>query len=218
MNPHVRFNLYKRGKMISKLQHLLSFGESDHLVLTFNFICYTENIQENINRTRFKLFKGDYQSIRVQLEQTDWDGRVRWEVWKRELILVLFRTFVRFALVWFCLFPLPPGVWEGLRFMIVALPGLFSYLFLDLSGSWARFTELHKEFLEKYIPESRPCQSHVRSNPFIDQTCLDAIKVKHRKGTKYKHCKSQENFKQFKIARSNITSYLRITKYNYEKI
>ena len=43
---------------------------------------------------------------------------------KRELILVLF---VRFALVWFCLFPLPPG---GLRFVIVALPGLFPYLFV----------------------------------------------------------------------------------------
>ena len=40
-----------------------------------------------------------------------------------------FRTFVRFALVWIRLFPLPLGVWEGLRFVIVALPGLFSYLF-----------------------------------------------------------------------------------------
>ena len=40
-----------------------------------------------------------------------------------------FRTCVRFALVWFCLLPLPLGVWEGLRFVIVALPGLFSYLF-----------------------------------------------------------------------------------------
>ena len=39
-----------------------------------------------------------------------------------------FRTFVRFALVWFCLFPLPLGVWEGLRLVIVALSGLFSYL------------------------------------------------------------------------------------------
>ena len=43
--------------------------------------------------------------------------------------LSAFRTFVRFALVWFCLFPPPLGVWEGLRFVIVALPGLFSYLF-----------------------------------------------------------------------------------------
>ena len=37
-----------------------------------------------------------------------------------------FRAFVLFALVWFCLFPLPLGVWEGLRFATVALPGLFS--------------------------------------------------------------------------------------------
>ena len=29
----------------------------------------------------------------------------------------------------FCLFPLPFGVWEGLPFVIVALPGLFSYHF-----------------------------------------------------------------------------------------
>ena len=36
--------------------------------------------------------------------------------------LSAFRTFVRFALVWFCQFPLPLGVWEGLRFVTVALP------------------------------------------------------------------------------------------------
>ena len=42
--------------------------------------------------------------------------------------LSAFRTFVRFMLVWICRVPLPLGVWEGLRFVIVALPGLFSYL------------------------------------------------------------------------------------------
>ena len=36
--------------------------------------------------------------------------------------LSAFRTFVRFVLVWICRFPLPLGVWEGLRFVIVALP------------------------------------------------------------------------------------------------
>ena len=46
--------------------------------------------------------------------------------------LSAFRTFVRFVLVWICRFPLPLGVWEGLRFVIVAIPGLFSYLFLVL--------------------------------------------------------------------------------------
>ena len=35
---------------------------------------------------------------------------------------------VRFAHVLVCLFPFSLGVWEGLRFIIMALPGLFSYL------------------------------------------------------------------------------------------
>ena len=43
--------------------------------------------------------------------------------------LCAFRTFVRFVLVWICRFPLPLGVWEGLRVVIVALPGLLSYFF-----------------------------------------------------------------------------------------
>ena len=38
--------------------------------------------------------------------------------------LSAFRTFV-----WFCLFPLPLGVWEGLQCVIMALPGLFCYFF-----------------------------------------------------------------------------------------
>ena len=48
--------------------------------------------------------------------------------------LSAFRTFVRFVLVWICRFPLPLGVWEGLRFVIVALPGLFSYPFCTNFG------------------------------------------------------------------------------------
>ena len=50
--------------------------------------------------------------------------------------LSAFRTFVRFVLVWICRFPLPLSVWEGLQFVIVALPGLFSYLFLANLASY----------------------------------------------------------------------------------
>ena len=50
-------------------------------------------------------------------------------LWEEKANISAFRTFVRFVLVWICRFPLPLGVWEGLRFVIVALPGLFSYLF-----------------------------------------------------------------------------------------
>ena len=54
---------------------------------------------------------------------------------KRELILVLIVRLFDLRLFGFYLFPLPLGVWEGLRFVIVALPGLFSFLFcLDYYG------------------------------------------------------------------------------------
>ena len=41
--------------------------------------------------------------------------------------LSAFHMFVRFVHVWFCWFPLPLGVWEGLQFVSVALPGLLSF-------------------------------------------------------------------------------------------
>ena len=57
--------------------------------------------------------------------------------------LSAFRTFVRFVLVWIWRFPLPLGVWQGLRFVIVALPGLFSYLFFDdMSFAWPVVVQL----------------------------------------------------------------------------
>ena len=47
--------------------------------------------------------------------------------------LSAFRMFDRFVLVWICRFPLPLDVREGLWFVIVALPGLFSYLFSEMA-------------------------------------------------------------------------------------
>ena len=43
-------------------------------------------------------------------------------LWEERANLSAFRTFDRFALVWICRFPLPLplGVWEGLRLVIVA--------------------------------------------------------------------------------------------------
>ena len=55
-----------------------------------------------------------------------------------------FRTFVQFVLVKICRFPLPLGVWEGLRFVIVALPGLFSYLFFSqFDPTWKHYLPTH---------------------------------------------------------------------------
>ena len=64
---------------------------------------------------------------------------------KERANLSAFRTFVRFVLVWVCRFPLPLGVWEGLRFVIVALPGLFFYLFLYTPAAvWSILCDNHK--------------------------------------------------------------------------
>ena len=49
-------------------------------------------------------------------------------LWEERANLSAFRTFVRLVPVWICRVPLPPEVWEGLRFVIVALPGFFSDL------------------------------------------------------------------------------------------
>ena len=58
--------------------------------------------------------------------------------------LSAFRMFVRFALVWFCLFPLPLDVWEELRLVSEALPGLFSYLFFIHKVKIARKCHNHE--------------------------------------------------------------------------
>ena len=64
--------------------------------------------------------------------------------------LGVFRTFVRFGLVWVCLFSLPLGVWEGLRFVIVARLGLFSYFVSDCGTPWT-FHLPHPLFLNVSI-------------------------------------------------------------------
>ena len=50
-------------------------------------------------------------------------------IWEERANLGAFRVFGRFVLVWICRFPLPLDAWKGLQFVIVALLGLFSYLF-----------------------------------------------------------------------------------------
>ena len=69
---------------------------------------------------------------------------------KRELSA--FRTFVRFVLVWICRFLLPLGVWEGLRFVIVAFSGLFSYLFFEdfQDGHLGAISDIRPELFQQF--------------------------------------------------------------------
>ena len=74
--------------------------------------------------------------------------------------LSAFPTFVRFVLVWICRFPLPLGVWEGLRFVIVALPGLFSYLLFDISASVYDREFLNQKESKLWAELCRTSQTH----------------------------------------------------------
>ena len=67
---------------------------------------------------------------------------------------IAFRTFVRFALVWFCLFPIPLGFWEGLRLLIIALPEIFCYFFLSNKSR------------AELVPTLRNCRWHPACNLF----------------------------------------------------
>ena len=77
--------------------------------------------------------------------------------------LSAFRTFVRFVLVWICRFPLPLGVWEGLRFVILALPGLFSYLFLCRMSC----TSGYKHGIYRICSSDHTCQDFLVSHRLL---------------------------------------------------
>ena len=81
------------------------------------------------------------------------------------------RTFVRFVLVWICRFPLPLGVWERLRFVIVALPGLFSYFFLKQF----LFVFLYfSSFVRYFIDGAVLCNDFIsfNTNPVLSGNCV----------------------------------------------
>ena len=75
-------------------------------------------------------------------------------LWAERANLSAFRTFVRFVLVWFCLFPLPLGVWEGLRFVIVALPGTFLLLFFFFFFFFFFFITAYEVSIKSKLPFS----------------------------------------------------------------
>lgn len=88
---------------------------------------------------------------------------------------------------------------------------------LDLSRSWVRLTEIYIKLVNEYIPESRSSQGRERHIPFLPQSCLNHIKIKHQKWLKYKYCKNADNFQRYKIARNIVTAEVRKARYNYEK-
>ena len=90
-----------------------------------------------------------------------------------------FRTFVRFVLVWFCRFPLPLGVWEGLRFVIVALPGLpFMTYILTIYNTCTSHTILISRLLHKNVNTTAFAGGRYSvCNGFVSKLCTLVVRI-----------------------------------------
>ena len=88
---------------------------------------------------------------------------------------------------------------------------------LDLSRSWSRLTEILTKLVENYIPVSGSRQRREDYIPYLTQSCFEAIRAKHQKWLKFKHCPTDENFNVYKVAKNHVTAEIRKTKYEYEK-
>ena len=63
---------------------------------------------------------------------------------------------------------------------------------LDLSRSWSRLTEIYIKLVEDYIPVSGSRLNREDYISYLTQSCFDAIRSKHQKWLKFKHCQTEE--------------------------
>ena len=96
-------------------------------------------------------------------------------LWEERASLGSFRTFVRFVLVWICLLPLPLGVWEGLRFAIVALPWTFLLPFFSVTINHIQLLLLSKLIKSDSQPRKALVLIVCISNQQLESTCLPEL-------------------------------------------
>ena len=83
----------------------------------------------------------------------------------------------------------------------------------SLSEAWEILTEKLIQLVEENVRVSKVSSAADPKNPYVSHQYMVAIKKKHTKWQKYLHNKSDPNHK---IARNNVITELRISKYNYE--
>ena len=150
--------------MVLNLSMLPGLGKRDHVILNFNFNCYT-NVQSATFK-KYNFFKGKYSAIEEDLGKEDWS--------------------------------------ESLRD-------------LPLAESWDLLTDKITRLIEKNVPESKISPNAARRRPYVNQACLNTIRVKHRKWTKYRNSMSDRNYDIYKSARNKAKAELRKAKYEYER-
>ena len=150
--------------MVNNMTYSPGLGKSDHLILTFQFVCYTESIETAFSKRNYH--KGDYKKICSELEVVDWN-----QVLQR----------------------------------------------LSLSESWEILVDKLTNLIESNVPVCKANRDTAKKCPYINNECLMAIKKKHSKWTKFQHCKTDQNYNQYKIARNKTIAELRKAKYLHEK-
>ena len=88
---------------------------------------------------------------------------------------------------------------------------------LDLAQLWTYFAEKLVELTESFIPVSKVRDEGKKNNPYVKRSGQEAIKKKHTKWQKYKHCTTTANYEVYKKARDLVITELRKGKYLYEK-
>ena len=150
--------------MISNVSYLAGLGKSDHLVICFQFICYTQQPETTVNKLND--FKGNYLEINKELEAIDWTS-----------------------------------ILQG----------------LNLTELWETLADKIIQLVEVNIPVCGATLGAVKKCPYANHQCLQAIKQKHSKWSKYQHCKSDRNYEEYKTARIRVISELTKAKYYHEK-
>ena len=88
---------------------------------------------------------------------------------------------------------------------------------LDLAQAWSYFAEKFVELTEKIILVSKVRDEGKENNAYVTRQGQEAIRKKHTKRQKYKHCKTVANYEINKNARTLVVSELRKGKYLFEK-
>ena len=59
--------------MIENIEFLPGLGKSDHLILEFEYICFSERVfSKHVHRQNF--FRGNYEAINTKLSNTSWEN------------------------------------------------------------------------------------------------------------------------------------------------
>ena len=83
--------------------------------------------------------------------------------------------------------------------------------------SWDCLTDKLTRIMKDNIPESKAPLDPTKRRPYVNSTCLNSFKVKHRKWTRYRHSMTDANYEAYKSARNNVKTELRKAKYIFEK-